>query len=183
MPSPCGPAGENRGRFGGGSTPSLIVSRSGCPSSHIYAASPAGAAVLSKMAEALFMESLRPYMEQLPLEAIGWLAGARGPIVGAALALMHRRPSHPWTIPELAAEADASCSLLAARFQHFLGPAHLLGGMAAPACDGAAADDAGRLLSTCDGRRVRIRSGAQPRVQARVRPAADAVSPPVGRGR
>lgn len=50
------------------------------------------------MAEALFMESLHRYMEQLPLEAIGWLAGARDPIVGAALALMHRRPSHPWTV-------------------------------------------------------------------------------------
>ena len=79
------------------------------------------AAVLSKMAEALFMESLRRYMEQLPLEAIGWLAGARDSVVGSALALMHRRPSHPWTVPELAAEVGASRSLLGERFQHFLG--------------------------------------------------------------
>jgi AraC-like DNA-binding protein len=82
---------------------------------------PGCAAVLSKMAEALFMESLRRYMEQLPLEAIGWLAGARDTVVGSALALMHRRPSHPWTVPELAAAVGASRSLLGERFQYFLG--------------------------------------------------------------
>jgi len=73
------------------------------------------------MAEALFMESLRRYMEQLPLEVIGWLAGARDQVVGSALALMHRRPSHAWTVSELAAEVGASRSLLGERFQHFLG--------------------------------------------------------------
>jgi len=82
---------------------------------------PGTAAVLSKMAEALFMESLRRYMEQLPLEAIGWLAGARDQVVGSALALMHRRPSHAWTVSELAAEVGASRSLLGERFQRFLG--------------------------------------------------------------
>lgn len=82
---------------------------------------PGCAAVLSKMAEALFMESLRRYMEQLPPEAIGWLAGARDSVVGSALALIHRRPSYPWTVSELAAEVGASRSLLAERFQHFLG--------------------------------------------------------------
>ena len=82
---------------------------------------PGCAAVLSKMAEALFMESLRRYMDQLPLEAIGWLAGARDPVVGSALALMHRRPAHPWTVAELAAQAGASRSLLGERFVHFLG--------------------------------------------------------------
>jgi AraC-like DNA-binding protein len=82
---------------------------------------PGCAAVLSKMAEALFMESLRRYMEQLPLEAIGWLAGARDSVVGSALALMHRRPSHPWTVPELAAEVGASRSVLTERFARILG--------------------------------------------------------------
>ena len=42
------------------------------------------------MAEALFIETLRCYMEQLPPEQTGWLAGARDPIVGGCLALMHR---------------------------------------------------------------------------------------------
>ena len=80
-----------------------------------------GTALLSKMAEALFIESLRRHMERLPAEQTGWLAAARDPVVGAALALMHRRPSHPWTLPELATEAGASRSVLAERFQRFLG--------------------------------------------------------------
>jgi AraC-like DNA-binding protein len=82
---------------------------------------PGHTALLAKMAEALFIESLRRYMEQLPLEAIGWLAGARDSVVGSALALMHQRPSHPWTLPELAAEVGMSRSVFAKRFQHFIG--------------------------------------------------------------
>jgi AraC-like DNA-binding protein len=76
--------------------------------------------LLSKMAEALFIETLRRYMEQLPPEQTGWLAGARDPIVGAALALLHQRPSRPWTLPELAAEAGTSRTVLSERFSHFL---------------------------------------------------------------
>jgi AraC-like DNA-binding protein len=82
-------------------------------------------ALLSRMAEALFIESLRRHMEQLPPEQAGWLAGARDAVVGAALAAMHRRPSHPWTVAELAAQANASRTVLAERFQRFLGEAPL----------------------------------------------------------
>jgi AraC-like DNA-binding protein len=82
---------------------------------------PGRAALLSKMAEALFIEAMRRYMEQLPAEANGWLAGARDTLVGGALALLHRQPSHPWTVAELAAKVGASRSLLAARFVQLLG--------------------------------------------------------------
>jgi AraC-like DNA-binding protein len=79
------------------------------------------AALLSKMAEALFIEALRRYIEQLPAEARGWLAGARDPVVGSALALLHREPGHPWTVAELAAKVGASRSIVAERFVHFVG--------------------------------------------------------------
>lgn len=78
-------------------------------------------ALLSKMAEALFIETLRRYMQQLPPEQNGWLAGARDPVVGGVLALMHRKPRHPWTMGELAAEIGASRSVVAERFIQFLG--------------------------------------------------------------
>jgi AraC-like DNA-binding protein len=77
--------------------------------------------LLSKMAEALFIETLRRYMEQLPPEQTGWLAGARDPVVGAALALLHRRPCHAWTLAELASQVGASRSVLGERFTRFLG--------------------------------------------------------------
>jgi AraC-like DNA-binding protein len=73
------------------------------------------------MAEALFIETIRRYMEALPPEQNGWLAGARDPVVGGALALLHRKPGHHWTMEELASEVRASRSVLAERFSRFLG--------------------------------------------------------------
>jgi AraC-like DNA-binding protein len=86
---------------------------------------PGTTVLLSKMAEALFVETLRRYMERLPPEQVGWLAGARDPIVGAALALMHGKPCHPWTVPELAGEIGTSRSVLTERFARFLGESPL----------------------------------------------------------
>lgn len=81
--------------------------------------------LLSKMAEALFIEALRRYMEQLPAEQIGWLAAARDEIVGATIAAIHRAPGRPWTLDSLAEEAAASRSVLTERFARFLGDSPL----------------------------------------------------------
>jgi AraC-like DNA-binding protein len=86
---------------------------------------PGRTVLLSKMADALFIEALRRYMEQMPAEANGWLAGARDPVVGAALALLHRQPCHRWTVPELADKVGASRSLVSERFVQFLGESPL----------------------------------------------------------
>lgn len=80
-----------------------------------------GEAVLAKLAEAVFTETMRRYMAQLPAEHTGWLAGARDPYVGEALALLHRSPEHRWTIAELAQKVGLSRSVLAERFRYFLG--------------------------------------------------------------
>lgn len=82
---------------------------------------PGGKALLSKMADVLFVETLRRYMDELPPDETGWLAGARDPVVGGALFLIHRRPCHSWTIAELAEEVGASRSVIDERFAHFLG--------------------------------------------------------------
>jgi AraC-like DNA-binding protein len=77
--------------------------------------------VVAKLSEALFAETLRRYVDLLPPGQIGWLAGARDPDVGNVLALVHRQPSDPWTIAELARRVGVSRSVLAERFRHFLG--------------------------------------------------------------
>jgi AraC-like DNA-binding protein len=77
-------------------------------------------ALLTKLSEALFVESLRRWMTALPREHTGWLAGARDNVVGRALALLHRQPSRDWTLNTLAREAGASRSKLAERFAHYL---------------------------------------------------------------
>ena len=79
-----------------------------------------GEAVLAKLSEVLFVETLRAYIAHLPPDQTGWLPGARDAEVGKALALMHRSPAHPWTIAGLAKEAGISRSVLAERFRHYL---------------------------------------------------------------
>jgi AraC-like DNA-binding protein len=79
-----------------------------------------GEAVLAKLSEVLFVETLRIYIAHLPADQTGWLAGARDAEVGKALALIHRKPAHPWTIASLAKEAGASRSVLAERFRRYL---------------------------------------------------------------
>lgn len=81
---------------------------------------PGGAAVIAKLSEVLFVETLRRYIAQLPESQTGWLAGVRDPDVGKALALLHRQPAHPWTIAALANEVGVSRSVLAERFRHYL---------------------------------------------------------------
>jgi AraC-like DNA-binding protein len=77
-------------------------------------------AMLAKMSEALFVDTLRRYVAHLPDQTTGWLAGARDSAVGKSLALLHRRPEHPWTIAELAAAVGLSRSSLVERFTRYL---------------------------------------------------------------
>jgi len=79
-----------------------------------------GEAVLAKLSEVLFVETLRAYITGLPAEQTGWLAGARDAEVGRTLALMHKKPDHPWTLASLAKEAGVSRSVLAERFRFYL---------------------------------------------------------------
>ena len=82
-------------------------------------------AVLAKLAEALFVETLCRYMDELPPERTGWLAGARDPKVGRALALLHRDPARAWTLPELARASGTSRTVLADRFAQLMGESPL----------------------------------------------------------
>lgn len=76
--------------------------------------------VVAKLSEVLFVEALRCYVKSLPPDRTGWLAGTRDPAVGKALGLLHREPTHAWTVPELARCSGSSRTRLAERFRHFL---------------------------------------------------------------
>jgi AraC-like DNA-binding protein len=77
-------------------------------------------AMLAKLSEALFVDTVRRYVAGLPDQTTGWLAGARDPVVGKSLALLHKRPEHAWTIAELATTVGVSRSALVARFTRYL---------------------------------------------------------------
>jgi AraC-like DNA-binding protein len=78
------------------------------------------AAMLAKLSEALFVDTLRRYVAGLPEHKTGWLSGARDPIVGKSLGLLHSRVAHPWTIADLADEVGISRSALVERFTRYL---------------------------------------------------------------
>jgi len=82
---------------------------------------PGGEGVLTKLSEVLFIEVVRRHMEALAPDQTGWLAGLRDTVVGCALAQMHQRPAHAWTVESLAREASVSRSVMAERFSHFVG--------------------------------------------------------------
>jgi len=82
---------------------------------------PGSATLLSKLAELLFVEAMRRYIETLPERQTGWLAGLRDRYVGRALGLMHERPAHDWTVDDLAEGVGLSRSALAQRFGDLLG--------------------------------------------------------------
>lgn len=92
------------------------------------ARAPGSELLVAKVAELLFAEVVRGYIESMPANNPGWLAGLRDPHVGRCLALMHGEPARAWTVEALAQESHISRSVLADRFTELVGapPMHYL---------------------------------------------------------
>lgn len=82
---------------------------------------PGAGSTLAKLAELLFVEAMRRYVDGLPPGGKGWLAAVRDPQVGRVLASMHAEPGRDWTVDELARRAALSRSALAERFADLVG--------------------------------------------------------------
>ncbi len=82
---------------------------------------PGSDAVLERISEMMFVDAIRRYVEALPAESTGWLAGLRDRHVGRALSALHADPSRDWTIDALAREAALSRSALYDRFVQLVG--------------------------------------------------------------
>jgi AraC-like DNA-binding protein len=82
---------------------------------------PGSEAVLERVSEMVFVDAARRYLDALPEDASGWLAGLRDRFVGKALGALHERPAHAWTLEELGRVAGLSRSALHERFVRFVG--------------------------------------------------------------
>jgi AraC-like DNA-binding protein len=82
---------------------------------------PGGDTVLTKLSELMFIDVLRRYVEALPPQNTGWLAGLRDPHIGKALSLIHDQPAADWTIETLAKQSGMSRTVLAERFANLVG--------------------------------------------------------------
>lgn len=77
--------------------------------------------MLTRLAELMFIDVLRHYVEQMPTQQTGWLSGLTDAIVGPAIAFLHERPAHPWTLADLAQATATSRTVLTARFTRIVG--------------------------------------------------------------
>jgi len=84
---------------------------------------PGSQAVLERMSEMMFVDAMRQYVESLPAESAGWLAGLRDRFVGRALALIHEDPAHDWSVEALGQRVGLSRSALHERFAQMIGQA------------------------------------------------------------
>lgn len=87
----------------------------------VETATPGSALMLGRLMELLFVEVVRSFAASLPPDATGWFAALHAPVVGRALQAMHQRPSHRWTVEELALEVATSRTVLTERFNALLG--------------------------------------------------------------
>lgn len=89
---------------------------------------PGAAGLRGRLAELLFVCTLRLHMQSLPENATGWLAGLRDPLVGRALQVLHETPRRRWSVEDLARVTASSRSVLAERFREVIGepPMHYL---------------------------------------------------------
>jgi AraC-like DNA-binding protein len=84
-------------------------------------AAPGGESVRLRLSELMFVEVIRRHLAALAPEQAGWLAGLRDEHIGRALALLHERAAHPWTLEDLAADVGLSRSAFAERFARLVG--------------------------------------------------------------
>jgi len=79
------------------------------------------ATVMARLADAVVTCMVRRWAETHAGELTGWLAGARDPAVGLALAAIHRQPGHLWPVGTLAGIAGLSRSVFTERFTAAVG--------------------------------------------------------------
>jgi AraC-like DNA-binding protein len=82
---------------------------------------PGSAFVVERLLEVLCAELVRSHVESAPTAVPGWIRALKDPVVGRAIARLHRDPGRRWSVELLAREAAISPSRLAARFAGSLG--------------------------------------------------------------
>jgi AraC-like DNA-binding protein len=87
----------------------------------VAAATPGTQAILGRLMELLFVETLRRHVSRLPAGENGWFGALNDPVVGRALQRIHADPARPWTVELLAHEVGASRTVLGERFRALLG--------------------------------------------------------------
>jgi AraC-like DNA-binding protein/mannose-6-phosphate isomerase-like protein (cupin superfamily) len=82
---------------------------------------PGADAIVTRLADLLLTQALRAFLSESGGRALAPLGALRDRQVAAAVALVHERPEHPWTVTELASRVAMSRSAFSARFRQLTG--------------------------------------------------------------
>jgi AraC-like DNA-binding protein len=77
--------------------------------------------MVSRLADMLFIQTIRGYAAQKGADAIGWIGALGDAKLARAFSALHERIELPWTVDSLASEAGMSRSAFAARFKEKVG--------------------------------------------------------------
>jgi AraC-like DNA-binding protein len=77
--------------------------------------------VLNRLAELLFIQVIRLWIDQQTEASGGWVGALRDQPISAALGLIHQSPARKWTVSELAQGVALSRSAFSARFTELVG--------------------------------------------------------------
>lgn len=69
----------------------------------------------------MLVETLRQHLMNVGAQEAGWLAALADPVAGAAIRILHERPSEGWTLALLARQVGTSRSVLSERFTRKVG--------------------------------------------------------------
>ncbi len=82
---------------------------------------PASLAVMTRLADVLFVQAIRAYLDGLEGERSSWLQALTDSSMRKALDLIHHHPEENWTVASLAKQVAMSRSAFAARFTQLVG--------------------------------------------------------------
>jgi AraC-like DNA-binding protein len=92
-----------------------------CIETELKVSRPGEEAIVTRMAEAFLLRAIRDHVLTRANGDRGLPGILRDPPIARVLGSIHRRPEHPWTVDELANEANLSRSGFAARFKTRVG--------------------------------------------------------------
>jgi len=79
------------------------------------------ATIMTRLADVVITRVVRAWVETRKEDTSGWLSAIRDPKIGRALAAIHQRPGHAWSVESLADVAQTSRSTFSERFTSVVG--------------------------------------------------------------
>jgi AraC-like DNA-binding protein len=92
-------------------------------SDEVDRADPGAGAVITSLVELLFVYVLRAWLAEHSKATKGWVGALYDPVVGSALALIHREPDRPWSVGSLARAVGMPRTTFNRRFVRLTGHA------------------------------------------------------------